>query len=280
MNGEITFDDTVLDYVSVTEARKLSGLRLVLGAYTIPGPWREACKCLFDVKGIPYVPVRTADDGAKDAELGRNSTQSELIAWTSQASAPVAIWNDERPRSAWIDQLNLAERLAPHPALVPADIKQRMQMFACINEIAGEQGFGWSKRNYLIHRAFEETNEGSTEWEFWSVLATKYAYTPAAGRLAIARMVEIISMLGQRLESQIALGSRYFIGDSFSALDIYWSTFYAILDPLPPHLCPMATDYRPSYTNDNPDIAAALSPALAAHRDFIYKTHLKLPIVF
>lgn len=280
MTEEIGFDDVVLDYASIAQARQASGLRLVLGAYTIPGPWREACKCLFEVKRIPYLPVRTADDGAADAELGNNNTQSELIAWTAQASAPVAVWNQERPRSAWIDQLNLAERLAPDPALVPADIDLRMQMFGCINEIAGQNGLGWCKRNHLIHKAFEDTAPGSSDHEFWTVLARKYAYTPDAGRQAVARMVEILTMLGRRLERQHRRGSRYLIGDSFSALDIYWSTFYAIFEPLPHHLCPMATSYRPAYTNSDPDVAAAIAPELAAHRDFIYESHLTLPIVF
>jgi hypothetical protein len=49
--------DTKLKYASIAEARNMGGLRLVLGNYTIPGPWREACKGLFYVKGIPYAPI-------------------------------------------------------------------------------------------------------------------------------------------------------------------------------------------------------------------------------
>src|SRR5687768_16470914 len=104
----IDFSDLKLHYVEVPEARKMSGLRIVLGAYAIPGPWREACKGVYYVKGLDFVPVRTGDPGTPEVALGMGGTQSELIAWTGQASAPVVAYEDERPRSSWLDQLNLA----------------------------------------------------------------------------------------------------------------------------------------------------------------------------
>ncbi len=274
------FDDIKLDYVHIATARTLPGLRLVLGAYAIPGPWREACKALFEVKGIAYIPVRTSNRGASDIDFGRDGTQSELSAWSGQSSAPVAVWNDERPRSSWFDQINLAERLNPEPPLVPADIELRLRMFGLINEIAGENGFGWAKRLYLAHHALTSQPVGSSDYRFWEVLAAKYHYSPAGGAAATARMIEILRILDATLAAQRRRGSRYFIGDAFSALDIYWATFCAIMQPLPPDLCPMATNYRPAYTNDDPDIAVAITPALLDHRDFIYNEHLTLPIVF
>ncbi len=53
MSTTIQPTDIKLNYVSIASARKMSGLRLVLGAYSIPGPWREACKGLFHVKVFP-----------------------------------------------------------------------------------------------------------------------------------------------------------------------------------------------------------------------------------
>jgi hypothetical protein len=47
-----------------------------------------------------------------------------------------------------------------------------------------------------------------------------------------------------------------------------------------PERCPMWSDFRGPYGNDQPRIAAALTTELVAHRDFIYETHLQLPIVF
>ena len=43
------------EFVEVTEARTLSGLRLVL-SLGVPGPWSEAAKGILYVKKIPYVP--------------------------------------------------------------------------------------------------------------------------------------------------------------------------------------------------------------------------------
>jgi hypothetical protein len=45
--------------------------------------------------------------------------------------------------------------------------------------------------------------------------------------------------------------------------------------------CPMATIFRQRhmYGCVNDDIERALTPALRAHRDFIYETHLQLPLV-
>ena len=37
MSADIGFDDIHLEYLSIAEARQRAGLRLVLGAYTVPG---------------------------------------------------------------------------------------------------------------------------------------------------------------------------------------------------------------------------------------------------
>lgn len=280
MQDEIGFDDIKLRYVSISQARAMTGLRLVLGAYTIPGPWRESCKCLFDVKGIAYTSVRCSNEGAAETSFGADGSHSELIIWTAQSSAPVAIWADERPRASWIDQLNLAERLAPEPRLVPVDFDARVRMLGLINEIAGENGLGWNKRLFLIDQALRSATPGSTEHSFWRVLGEKYLYTEALGVMAKARIIEIVQKLNTELAQNSARGSRYFIGANLSALDIYSACFYALLEPLPPELCPMASSYRPAYRNADPDIEQAMGSALNAHRDFIYQTHLRLPIVF
>lgn len=280
MQDEIGFDDIKLRYVSIAQARAMTGLRLVLGAYAIPGPWRESCKGLFDVKGIAYTAVRCSNEGAAETSFGSDGSHSELINWTAQSSAPVAIWADERPRASWIDQLNLAERLAPEPLLVPVDFAARVRMFGLINEIAGENGLGWNKRLFLIDQALRSATPGGAEHSFWRVLGGKYLYSEALGLMAKARIIEIVQKLNTELAQNSARGSRYFVGANLSALDIYCACFYALLEPLPPELCPMASSYRPAYRNADPDIEQAMGSTLKAHRDFIYKTHLHLPIVF
>ena len=280
MAREIGFDDITLTYVSLAEARRMGGLRLILGAYAIPGPWRESCKGLFDVKGIPYTCVRCSNGGAVETDFGANGAHSELIAWTAQSSAPVAVWEDERPRSSWVDQLNLAERLKPEPRLIPTDFDARVRMFGLINELAGENGLAWSKRLMLTEQALATAAPGSPEHAFWQTLGGKYGYSPEVARHAKARMLDILGHLDAELARQEARGSRYYIGDALTALDIYSACFYALLDPLPEELCPMATSYRPAYRNADPDIERAMTPRIAAHRDHVYRQHLVLPVVF
>jgi len=51
---------------------------------------------------------------------------------------------------------------------------------------------------------------------------------------------------------------------------------------MPEDRCPMCTDFRnPNlYGTPNAAIERALTPALRAHRDYIYERHLELPMVF
>ena len=86
----IGVDATRKHYVTIAEARKMDGLRVVLGEFAIPGPWHEACKSICYVKGLEYTPVRSSNEGASDAMTGMFGTQSELIEWTGWA---VASWS-------------------------------------------------------------------------------------------------------------------------------------------------------------------------------------------
>jgi glutathione S-transferase len=280
MTQTIELTDTHLKYASIAEARKMPGLRLILGAYAIPGPWREACKGLFYVKGLAYTPVVTANDDASDLQMGMSDGDRELREWTAQASAPVAIWNDERPRVTYIDQINLAERLEPEPALVPSDITERALMFGLLNEIAGEHGLAWSKRLIIVDGGLKSLAPGAEGRGFFEHLAGKYGYTEPLAAAAPARMAAIMNAIDAQLASQAARGSRFLIGQQLSALDIYWATFTGLFAPLPPEKCPMGTGFRDFYSNPHAETQAALSAALLAHRDFIYEDYLELPIVF
>ena len=276
----IEYSDIKLKYVEIAEARKMSGLRIVLGAYPIPGPWREACKGVYYVKGLKYTAVRTGDAGTTDLALGMGDSQKELIAWTGQASAPVVVWNDERPRTSWIDQLNLAERLAPNPSLIPANVEDRGRMFGMANELLGENGMIWVKRLLMVDGPLKTLPANDSQRRFWTFLGEKYGYSPAAAELATLRIESILMSFSNQLKAQHAQGKKYLVGDRLSALDIYWSTCCTILDPMPLERCPMADSFRGPYGNTDPRLDKALTPELRKHRDFIYETHLELPIVF
>lgn len=224
----------------------------------------------------------TSNAGSADTAMGMQGTQSELQEWTGQSSQPVAIWNDERPRSSWVDQLHLAERLQPQPALIPAGIADRMAMFGLINEITGEYGLGWQKRVLRVHSQLVSLPADAEARKYFEFVGAKYDYTPALAAAAPARIADILATLDAQLAAQRGAGRRYLVGSRLSALDIHWAAFCGFLNPLPPALCPMASALRHPeiYGNEDPLIARALSPALLAHRDFIYAEHLQLPVVF
>jgi hypothetical protein len=271
MSDKIAVTDVKLKYATIQEAKTMPGLRLILGAGAVPGPWREACKGIFYVKRVPYTPVASA---------GQDGSQRELLEWTAQTSAPVAIWNDERPRSTWIEQLYLAERLQPEPALIPANADDRVMMFGLINEIAGENGLGWQRRHLLLNSTIGNPDTDQRTKDFWRRFGGKYLFSEEAAAAAPLRVASILKFLAERLDRQKARGSRFFIDDKLSAVDIYWATFSALIRPLPPELCPMATSFREMYTERNPLIVEATAPSLMEHRDFIYSEYLELPVVF
>jgi hypothetical protein len=232
------------------------------------------------VKGLKYAPVRTGNEGASELTMGMSGTQSELVEWTGQSSAPVVAWNDERPRSSWLDQLNLAERLAPEPPLIPADVDERARMFGLANELLGENGMVWVKRLLMVDAPLKSLAADDPQRAFWTFMGQKYGYSPAAADRAAQRIEAIVTAFAKQLSSQQARGKRYLVGDRLSALDIYWAACCAILDPMPADRCPMADGFRGVYGNTDPRIDKALTRELRAHRDFIYDEHLEMPVVF
>jgi glutathione S-transferase len=257
-----------MEYVGVADAIDAKGLRLVLTA-GVPGPWGESAKAIFHVKGIHYTPVRQ-DGGSENTELEQ---------WTGRSNAPIAIYNDEAGRDGWADILGLAERLNPTPTLIPDDFERRVRMFGLCREICGPGGFGWHRRTQLLAPILAADVPDSVK-EMPRRLAGRYAFSPDQVAGADARVVEILSGLSAQLVAQRGAGSRYFIGDGLSAVDVYWACFAAMLEPLAPESCAMPDMLRRAYTLQDPTALAAADPILLEHRDFIYATHLELPLDF
>lgn len=257
-------------YLSVEEGRARGGLRLVLTA-GVPGPWSEAAKGVFHVKGIPFARVRQEAAQANEA----------LVEWTGHANAPVAVYEDEPGRAVWTEIVWLAERLAPEPSLVPSDAAQRALMFGLSHEIAGERGLGWSRRLMMLDGGLSlPLDDDHPVKQQLRTLAGRYGYTPDAAANAAGRSAAILRLLSKQLADQRAAGRRFLVGDALSALDVYWATFAALIDPLPPDLCPMSEPMRMQYTAKDPVVCDALDPALLAHRDLVYREYLELPLDF
>jgi hypothetical protein len=85
-------------------------------------------------------------------------------------------------------------------------------------------------------------------------------------------------MLVARLKAQHEAGSRYYVGDSLTAVDIYSATFTAMFGPLPPDQCEMEASTRAAFETRDAQSEAALDPILFEHRDMMYAEYLELPL--
>jgi glutathione S-transferase len=251
------------DWIDVAAARALPGLRLVLSA-GVPGPWGEAAKGIFQAKGISFRRVVQTVGGDNDA----------LRAWTGRDDAPIAVWNDEPPRDDWIDIALLAERLAPTPRLIPDDVDERARVFGLGRELCGELGLGWCRRLSLVHQLMQV----APDLPITQYLASRYGYDASVAEQAPARVAAILRAFAAQLAAQRAAGRRHLVGDSLTALDIWWAAFAAMIQPLPHELCPMRRDTRMAYTPRDAVVLDAADPALLEHRDFVYREHLELPV--
>jgi glutathione S-transferase len=252
-----------IEYVSVEEAMARPGLRMVVVG-GVPSLWSEAAKGILHIKRMAWTAVRLSYDS------------EPLKQWTGQRSGPVAIYNDERPRSGWAEILLLAERLAPEPALLPADAAERALMFGLAHEICGESGLGWTRRLQMVHAGLQ--GQGGFVPRAAQYLSKKYGYSQQAGAAAAERVAQLLRLLAARLRAQQAAGSAWYIGDRVSAVDVYSATFMAMFRPLPHEQCAMEPATRQAFEFREPVSEAALDPILLAHRDRMYAGHLELPL--
>lgn len=254
-------DDNSLNYVPIEEARAMPGLRV---AFTrgVPGAWSVGIKAILDIKGLDYVTLAQEPGGANE----------ELEAWTGTTSAPVLMFNDDRPRANWSEMLVLVEQLRPEPPLIPLDEDDRIVMMGLCHEICGEDGLGWNIRSLLMS---DETTPVDSERtaRMWA----KYR-SPVGNDYAQQRVRAIIGALGRRLNAQAARGSRYFMGDSLTAADIYWTAFSNLFAPMSDDLCTMPEYYRDIGPKAQLHLEAPLPQVLVEHRDFVARTHFRLPI--
>lgn len=250
-------------YVEVDEAIAMGGLRMVVVG-NVPSPWGEAAKGLFHIKGVDWSAVRLAYDNPA------------LEKWAGELTGPVAIYEDEAPRSGWADILFLAECLNPEPPLLPDDAKDRAFMFGLSHEILGLKGLCWSRRLHSVHEGLHG-RPGFPE-PVAQYLAGKYGHTEEMGEAAGARVVELLAMLADQLKAQRAAGSAYYIGGRLSAVDVYSAAAMALFAPLPEPLCAMNPKTRAAFESMDEATRAALDPILLEHRDRIYADHLETPL--
>lgn len=257
-----------MNYISVAEARKLPGLRLILSV-RVPNPWAESAKAVLSARDVQYIPVA-------NVPMEPNDEQKE---WTGLRDAPVAVYNDEPAVSVWIQILLLAERLGSGSSLLPSDPLERALVIGISHEICGQDGFGWNRRLLMIEAGTKHPNKAAYP-ELREQLKRNWMASPETLVRARSRLISLLTAFAKQLHRQEAAGSEYFVGSSLTACDLYWACFSQFIAPLPQEDSPMLDWNRANFTNVPPEVAMALDPALMRHRDMIFRRHIGLPLDF
>ena len=69
-------------------------------------------------------------------------------------------------------------------------------------------------------------------------LARKYGYSENASSKAPQKISEVIGLIDNQLKNQAEKGSPYLVGESISALDIYWATMSMTISPVSLEIMP------------------------------------------
>merc|ERR1712113_1126469 len=159
----------------------------------LPALFTECLKNMLDVKRVKYTRVI-------HPPMGKGDNQAFLQQLTAQKSLPTMLYNDERPRNSWVEQVVLADKLGEGPSIIPSDPHDRMVMFGLMNELLGESGVVWNKR--LL---FGE-----------NPLTLKYGFSKEAAAQAPARIANSLKLFMGILKKQQDSGSKYIIGSSLT----------------------------------------------------------------
>lgn len=248
------------NFVTLEEAAKLNGVRITL-IPGVPGIYAECLKNMLDVKGVAYTR-------ALHPMMGKGDNQAFLYQLTAQKSLPTMLYNDERPRNSWIEQVVLADKLGKGPSLIPSDAHDRVLMFGLMNELLGEDGVVWTKRLLFGQSDFTK----------------KYGWTESAGQDAPRRLAASIQVFTEQLRKQKEAGSQYIIGTSLSALDIYLATCSYMLKPPGAEILPRTKENKGllmGFSVNPPEVQALLdsAPWLIEYRDNILRTNCVTPAV-
>ena len=140
-------------------------------------------------------------------------------------------------------------------------------MFGLCAIVLGEDGLVWNMRIL---------SDGP--------LARKYGYSDDASSVAPTKMAEIISLIDSQLKSQEENNSKYLVGDSLSAADIYWSTISMTVLSASSEIMPRTKQNEGMLhafegISKIPEIKEVLSDRILSHRDYILKTYCETPAV-
>jgi len=255
------------EFITIDEAAAMTSGTRVTFVPGVQAMYSEALKNICFVKKVPLIRVLHPHMG--DDEATGEDRQAKLYELTSQTSLPTMLHDKERPRNVWIEQLALAEQIgsADSPALIPDNFELRVEMFGLSAVVLAEDGLTWNMR-ILID----------------SPLGRKYGYSEKASSAAPGKIAEIITLIDSRLEAQEKRGSRYLVGDSLTAADIYWATMSMAVLPAPPEIMPKTQQntgmlFFFESNSKIPVIEESLSKRIEDHQLFILTTYCETPAV-
>jgi hypothetical protein len=258
-------DPTMTAVLTLEKALGAPGLRVAPVRGGPPSPWSEFVRACFHVKRIPcsFVDARDAD---------RSLTTLKTV--TGQQTLPVVFWNDERPRSNWLEQLMLAERISPQPRLLPDAPLERAKIVGLIAALCSEDGFGWHRRVMMIGRLLTEPTFGERERAIGHYLSKKYRHNTDSIEASTKHCEAIVAAFA----SLRAAGHDHLSGSTLTALDLAWAAFAALIRPLPENLCPVKPLWRDLYTWMPAGTPHETVEGLLSFRERIYRQWLVLPI--
>jgi glutathione S-transferase len=241
-------------FTDLETARAARGLRLVV-LTGLPSLWSDAARAICAAKGLAPRLVRFRPGDAA------------VNAWTGRTNAPVAFFDDEPPIDGWADILALAERLTPDPPLVPPARPERELAHDLCNDLCGAWGLAWCRRLLVIDDSYLSEGRRGFQPPLVGILAQKYGYRAQEVPAARARLVEILGRFDAQLARQRAAGRATLVGEALSAADLYFAAAIGNLAPPPDAFRPILPALRPAFEHLDPELAAALTPGLLAHRD-------------
>lgn len=252
-------------WLTLEQALLSPGLRVAPVRAGLPSPWSEFVRACFHVKRVPFALV-----DAREADRSLSSIKT----LTGQESLPVVFWNDERPRSNWLEQLLLTERISPQPRLLPENPLERARIVGLIAELCSETGFGWHRRVMMIERLLTEPAFGERERAIGQYLAKKYRHNTDSVEQSTQHCEAVVATFA----SLRTASHEYLSGSSLTALDLAWAAFAALIQPLPEDLCPMQPLWRDLYTWTPTTISRDTVEDLLTFRGRIYRDWLPLPV--
>ena len=128
-------------------------------------------------------------------------------------------------------------------------------------ELCSEEGFTWQARHLMFDTLLKTQGDAFKK----NPMFQAYGYSAQNAAAAPAKMISILQALSARLHKQNRAGSRYFVGNQLTALDLYWANMSQIIAPYPPEKNPMPDFFPQFWAPVRTAVESAIDPILIEH---------------